>query len=482
MGAVITNVIGDVAQAQGWPDGSWQKTALHGLAGLIQAKVAGTDAGSAVMAAMLNEQMLPVLEEYLYSQGITATDPNTKTEFKALMEAASALLGAAVDAAHIAHTATVNNYLKHTDVKKLEEALKACGENSACRDQAFDEAYRTSLANDIELLNCQNTNNCDALKAEYRKGYAAIEDMLGKGIKPVDVGLILGMETNAQTIIRKGLDQLQCSSSACVEKANYLVGLGKGLAKVTPVGLVSGSGVMAYELTTAILNFGLTDTTIALVQGVAGLPADLQQRLASSDPQVRGEALVDALAIGSVATVVTTKLTQTGYGAAMRRVEAKALAAKEAETLATRMREVAIHVDDARFSEVAQTIVAAEKAGWKTADGKTWWPPENGKVPGTDQIVELKVGQKLDRYGGTGKDSSFLAPANTPLSQRALSDSTNLTVYDEYVVLKPFAVEESRAMPWFGKDGMGLQYETKAGSKMTIEQLVRDEYLKRVSP
>ncbi|MDT4858414.1 necrotizing toxin [compost metagenome] len=239
---------------------------------------------------------------------------------------------------------------------------------------------------------------------------------------------------------------------------------------------------MAYELTTALLNFGLTDTAIAVAQGLAGLPAELQQRLASNDPQVRGEALVDALAIGTVATAVTTKLTQTGYGAAMRRVEAKAMAAKEAETIAARMREVAIHVDDARFSQVAQEIVAAEKAGWKTAEGKTWWPPENGKVPGTDQIVELQAGQRLDRYGGTGKDSSFLAPANTPVSQRALHDSTNLAVHDEFIVLKPFAVEESRAMPWFGKDGMGMQYETKAGSKMTIEQLVRDEYLRKVSP
>lgn len=482
VGAVITNVIGDVAQSQGWPDGGWQKTALHGLAGLIQAKVAGTDPGKAMVAAMLNEQMLPVLEEYLESQGITATDPETKAEFKALMEAGSALLGAVFDAAHIAHTATVNNYLKHIDVQKLEEKLKDCGDNAACRERAFDEAYRTSLANDIELLNCQSTSNCDVLKAEYRRGYAAIEDLMDKGIKPADVSLILGMETNAQTIIRKGLDQLHCTSAACVEKANYLVGVGKGLAKVTPAGLVTGSGVMAYELTTALLNFGLTDTAIALTQGVAGLPAELRHRLTSDDPQVRGEALVDVLAIGTVATVVTTKLTQTGYGAAMRRVEAKALAAKEAETIAARMREVAIHVDDARFSQVAQEIVAAEKAGWKTADGKPWWPPENGKVPGTDQIVELKVGQRLDRYGGTSDRSTFLAPADTPLGQRALPESTNLAVRDEYIVRQPFKVEESRVMPWFGKQGMGIQYETSKGAEKTIQKLIEDGVLERVSP
>ena len=44
--------------------------------------MAGTDPAKALAAAMLNEQMLPVLEEYLISQGIAATDPKTKDEFK----------------------------------------------------------------------------------------------------------------------------------------------------------------------------------------------------------------------------------------------------------------------------------------------------------------------------------------------------------------------------------------------------------------
>ncbi|HSX91481.1 MAG TPA: TNT domain-containing protein [Hydrogenophaga sp.] len=448
----MTNAIGDVAQQQGWPDGSWQKTALHGMAGLIQAEVAGTDPAKAMTAAMLNEQLTPVLAEYLQGQGL---DPKS-AEFKALMAAGSVLLGSAFDAANVTVTATVNNYLKHADVERLEAWLKACGDSQVCRDKAFDEAYRTSVANDIELLNCKTTGNCDHLKVEYRAGYAAIEGLLDKGIKPDDVSLILNMETNAQLIIRRGLDKIQCATSACREQANYLVGVGKGLAKATPAGLVTGSGVMAYELTTALLNLGLTDTAVALAQGIAGLPTELQQRLASEDPQVRGEALVDALAIGTVGTVVTAKLGQAGYTATIRRIEAQVAVAKEAETIAARMREVAIHTDDARFSQVAQEIVKAEHAGWKTADGKTWWPPENGKVPGTEQIVELKVGQRLDRYGGTSDKSSFLAPASTPLDQRALSNTTNTALHDIYVVKKPFAVEESRVMPWFGKEGDGV--------------------------
>jgi hypothetical protein len=41
---------------------------------------------------------------------------------------------------------------------------------------------------------------------------------------------------------------------------------------------------------------------------MAGLPADLRDRLNSTDPSVRGEALVDALALGAVSTTVVAKL------------------------------------------------------------------------------------------------------------------------------------------------------------------------------
>jgi filamentous hemagglutinin len=85
--------------------------------------------------------------------------------------------------------------------------------------------------------------------------------------------------------------------------------------------LVAGSGVLAYELTTTLLNLGLTDTAVAVARGVAGLPTELQQRLGSEEPQVRGEALVDALAIGAVGTAVAAKLGQAGYAATVHNIE-----------------------------------------------------------------------------------------------------------------------------------------------------------------
>lgn len=52
VGAVATGVIGDIAQSAQWPDGSSQKLALHGIAGLVQAKLGGGNALAGALAGM----------------------------------------------------------------------------------------------------------------------------------------------------------------------------------------------------------------------------------------------------------------------------------------------------------------------------------------------------------------------------------------------------------------------------------------------
>jgi hypothetical protein len=49
-------------------------------------------------------------------------------------------------------------------------------------------------------------------------------------------------------------------------------------------------------------------------------------------------------------------------------------------------------------------------------------------------------------------------------------------------VLKEFSVEQSNVMPWFDKPGMGTQFNTGVGVQLTIEDLVRDGFLKKVGP
>jgi filamentous hemagglutinin len=87
-----------------------------------------------------------------------------------------------------------------------------------------------------------------------------------------------------------------------------LFGVAKGLLKLSPPALVMTTGVGAYGLTTAILEKGLVDAAVDVARGIADLPAELRGRLNSTDPTVRGEALVDVLAIGSSSVYLTTQL------------------------------------------------------------------------------------------------------------------------------------------------------------------------------
>ena len=110
VGAVVTNAIGDLAvenkRAEGsdenkWADGSTQKLALHGIAGLIQAKVGGGNALAGISAGMAQEALAPVLASYLEANGIPRTLADGKTtnpDFTALMQAGAAMAGAAVGA------------------------------------------------------------------------------------------------------------------------------------------------------------------------------------------------------------------------------------------------------------------------------------------------------------------------------------------------------------------------------------------------
>jgi hypothetical protein len=145
--------------------------------------------------------------------------------------------------------------------------------------------------------------------------------------------------------------------------------------------------------------------------------------------------------------------------------------------------------DGDAFTTAANQMVAAKNAGWTTSEGRVWYPPNNGVVSGTNFETTLPIGTTLDRIGGTSDKSTFLAPAGTPFGQRALPASTDMSIHDQFVVLKPLPVEQSNTMPWFGQQGMGVQFNTDAGGLVlnngkpaTITNLVEGGYLKKVSP
>ncbi|MEQ6885519.1 TNT domain-containing protein [Salicola sp. Rm-C-2C1-2] len=111
------------------------------------------------------------------------------------------------------------------------------------------------------------------------------------------------------------------------------------------------------------------------------------------------------------------------------------------------------------------------------------WPPNRGAINSVE--VTLKLGAEIDRYGGfidkeTGQfrdKGKFTAKAGESFENRALPDSTKEKTYKQYKVAKSIPeVEASKAIPWFGKSGKGIQYELPT----SIENLVSKGYLKEI--
>ncbi|HHV47990.1 MAG TPA: hypothetical protein GXX56_03360, partial [Rhodocyclaceae bacterium] len=144
------------ANYDNWQEGSLNKTILHGLAGIIQAKVGDGNALVGAAAGALNEALLPEMEKFLDAQNIT--DPEAR---KGYLQLGSAMLGAGLGAVAdgtsgaalggtVAYNATTYNYLSHPENKERAEARKNCTDNnSAC--QRADELDAIDKQRDTEF-------------------------------------------------------------------------------------------------------------------------------------------------------------------------------------------------------------------------------------------------------------------------------------------------------------------------------------------
>jgi len=100
VGSVAFNVVGDIAQKNGWSDSSPQKMALHTIAGYIQARAGGQNGASGAVAALGNEAMTKVVNDTI--EQALPMPPNATAEQqrevmqsrKALAESAASVLGA----------------------------------------------------------------------------------------------------------------------------------------------------------------------------------------------------------------------------------------------------------------------------------------------------------------------------------------------------------------------------------------------------
>jgi hypothetical protein len=118
-----------------------------------------------------------------------------------------------------------------------------------------------------------------------------------------------------------------------------------------------------------------------------------------------------------------------------------------------------------------------------TRPGGEWdWDkhaPNGGAVPGTQQVITLQPGTKVDRYGPPS--GTYLSPEGIPYDARALPPGAKADGYTQYTVNKPFTVEKAEVAPAFNQPGGGVQYRVVTPSGLTlrvdINYLINNEYL-----
>lgn len=129
------------------------------------------------------------------------------------------------------------------------------------------------------------------------------------------------------------------------------------------------------------------------------------------------------------------------------------------------------------FAKASQSWASSAEAGESVAGGikaetlpaLSPWPPNAGAIPGTTTRRFLMPGEEVDRYGFSG--GTYVSPVGTPLEARALRPGTETRVpYNSYTVKKPIEVNESGIMPWFGKPGLGTQYELPVPVKTLLKR------------
>ncbi len=177
VGSVTFNAVGDIAQSNGWADGSPQKIVLHTVAGYVTASAGGANGTTGAVAAATNEALSPhitALVEQAIPMPENATDAQKQQVYanrKTLQEAAVTLVGAGAVAATggtkpqmatggtVALLADQNNRQLHPDEKKIlrERARAKANEIAKTTSGYTDEKSVQGLADRLYLVLADET-------------------------------------------------------------------------------------------------------------------------------------------------------------------------------------------------------------------------------------------------------------------------------------------------------------------------------------
>ncbi|WP_353400600.1 CdiA family toxin C-terminal domain-containing protein, partial [Hydrogenophaga sp. 5NK40-0174] len=187
--------------------------------------------------------------------------------------------------------AAENNFLTHqesSDRLRLREALQSCEDNT-CKDEIRAEINRLDQLDawrDAQIEEaCRNPASTECQGWALAIQYAA-STYKGQYGNYVDLA-------ERSSVLNKAFEYQQAADNP------FLYGIGKGLIKLTPPGMLVLGGAGVAATVESLWEKGATQTVVDAVKGIAGIPAELKARLSSDDPSVRGEAFVDVLSLAS---------------------------------------------------------------------------------------------------------------------------------------------------------------------------------------
>lgn len=263
-GELAYKAVGDLAEKNGWKDGSAEKNALHAFVGGIMAELGGSDFMAGASGAMVNEMVQKKLAEAFKD------DP-------AMHQWASTLIGGVVSeivsgnaqaGASTAASGTKNNILSHEQEKEKNEDIKNAGKNRQSAGKIMDEYYKwektEGTQQDILVAAIQDPGYIDRLNAALLENPDLTEfegvilvgvDMYGNEIdarKPENRDAIINSRPATVRSIMNGLYDVAIGEALGVaedskvvkdlsQKYQWAVYAKTGIKYVRKIGLINGA-------------------------------------------------------------------------------------------------------------------------------------------------------------------------------------------------------------------------------------------------
>ena len=192
---------------------------------------------------------------------------------------------------------------------------------------------------------------------------------------------------------------------------------------------------------------------------------------------VAGDAMIGAVGglIGKEAGVVDDMLRVSKGSTKTRKWEQIVEKIRTKKTTKSTGNRIKPEPGSADFIGPLREVDTARASDWTRPDGSTWWPPNNGAVPGSEKMVTLRKGSEFGRIGANS--GSYVAPPNTSPERLALKPGTDVAVYNEYRVIKDIPqVQQAEVAAWFDMPGGGVQYKLPA----SINELMEMGYIELI--